>query len=316
MIGAGNTIVYMKFGSHLYGTDTPQSDLDFKGIFMPELKDILLGRIPKAYSSNTKVGSEEKNSKDDKDSDMYSLHHFVKLACAGETVTIDMIHAPANMILSTSEIWKKITDNKERIYSKNMTAIVGYARGQAAKYGVKGSRLNAAKSVVDLLESVDSNLLLRDVWDTLPMGEHIEKKGDWYIVCQKQFPKMSRVGYNLDIIRKFYDNYGKRARMAANNEGIDWKAVSHALRVCYQMLEIVETRNIVYPLKDAIFLREVKLGQHPYNTIGKLLDDLLDEVNEKTVNSDLPDKIDFKWWDDLLEKTVYDYYFDNKKETK
>jgi predicted nucleotidyltransferase len=28
----------MKFGSHLYGLNTPTSDVDYKGIFMPTLE--------------------------------------------------------------------------------------------------------------------------------------------------------------------------------------------------------------------------------------------------------------------------------------
>ena len=42
-----NLIVKMVFGSHLYGTNTPQSDKDFKGVFMPTNEQIYLGKIPK-----------------------------------------------------------------------------------------------------------------------------------------------------------------------------------------------------------------------------------------------------------------------------
>jgi predicted nucleotidyltransferase len=39
------TIVRMKFGSHLYGTEPPRSDLDFKSLFVPSARDILLQRM-------------------------------------------------------------------------------------------------------------------------------------------------------------------------------------------------------------------------------------------------------------------------------
>ncbi len=38
-------IVEMRFGSHLYGTATPQSDLDFKAVYLPAARDILLQRV-------------------------------------------------------------------------------------------------------------------------------------------------------------------------------------------------------------------------------------------------------------------------------
>jgi len=96
------TIVNMIFGSHLYGTDTPKSDKDFKGVFMPNYKDVLLGNIPKSINTSTNQNN-IKNSSDDVDTETYSLHYFLKLACQGETVALDMLHAPDNMILEKSE---------------------------------------------------------------------------------------------------------------------------------------------------------------------------------------------------------------------
>lgn len=35
-------VVYMTFGSHLYGLDTPMSDKDYKGVCLPDTKSLLL----------------------------------------------------------------------------------------------------------------------------------------------------------------------------------------------------------------------------------------------------------------------------------
>ena len=40
-----NLIVKMKFGSHLYGTSTLLSDTDYKAVYIPEARDIILQRI-------------------------------------------------------------------------------------------------------------------------------------------------------------------------------------------------------------------------------------------------------------------------------
>ena len=37
-----------KHGSHLYGLNTPNSDIDYKGIFMPDLNELLLETSPSA----------------------------------------------------------------------------------------------------------------------------------------------------------------------------------------------------------------------------------------------------------------------------
>ena len=148
-----NTIVKMKFGSHLYGTATPESDLDYKGVFMPDLEELLLGKVKKSYSETT-GDDRSKNSAGDVDSEMYSLHYFIQLACEGQTVAMDMLHAPDEMILEKSNIWDLIVNERDKFYTKNLEAFVGYARKQAAKYGIKGSRLLELQKVIKLLEDM------------------------------------------------------------------------------------------------------------------------------------------------------------------
>ena len=63
----------MKFGAHLYGTATLDSDVDYKGIFMPSKDEVLLGRIPKSHSHSTGQ-DESKNTENDTDVEIYSFH--------------------------------------------------------------------------------------------------------------------------------------------------------------------------------------------------------------------------------------------------
>ena len=146
-----NIIVKMKFGSHLYGTNTKDSDLDYKGVLLPTKEQIFLNKVPKSYSEKT-GNDNSKNTKDDIETEMYSLHYFLKLACKGQTVALDMLHAPDNMILETSNIWKSIVAHKVLFYTKNMQAFLGYAVKQCGKYSCKGSRLNNIEQVLKVLK--------------------------------------------------------------------------------------------------------------------------------------------------------------------
>lgn len=302
-----NTIVRMHFGSHLYGTASPNSDHDFKGVFMPSAEQVLLGRIPKSMSNNTKKDSSQKNSPDDVDTEMYSLHYFIHLACEGETVALDMLHAPNNMIQVGSHIWDLIVAERHRFYTKNLKAFVGYARRQASKYGIKGSRLNDAKRVLTFLEGLGDGYQLREVWDDLPEGEHIFRHSPdangvrMYEVCGRKIGETTSSEYAGFIVRNFYSNYGARAKQAAANQGIDWKAVSHALRAAYQVKEILTEGKITFPLKEADYLRQVKQGQHHYlNEVAPRLEWLMDEVESLAAKSTLPESCDRKWWDRWL----------------
>ena len=118
------TIVNMVFGSHLYGTSSPTSDRDYKGIFMPSREQILLQRVPHSINDSTKHGT-DKNTPEDTDREQYSLHYFLYLACEGETVALDMLHAPQEFWLESSPIWEDLVLKRRQFYTKNLKALVG-----------------------------------------------------------------------------------------------------------------------------------------------------------------------------------------------
>ncbi len=309
-------IVKMKFGSHLYGTDTPESDTDYKGVFMPTKEQIYLNRIPKSINIKTKQDSNAKNTAEDVDTEIYSLHYFINLACEGEMVALDMLHAPVEMFVEYRPLWFGIISQKDKFYTKNLRAFVSYARRQASKYGVKGSRLNDAKKVMDYFRSftLDLSLCLRlsSVWDRLPEGEHIFKhppneNGErMYEVCGRKIGEKANINYALDIVKRFHDAYGERARKAADNIGIDWKAVSHAFRAAYQVKQILTEGRITFPLKEAEFLKQIKAGELPYqNFVAPRLDALIAEVEELSEKSLLPMNVNRKYWDDFIMTAIH-----------
>jgi len=315
-------IVKMVFGSHLYGTSTPESDKDFKGIFLPTREQILLGKIPKSINESTKNNNSAKNTSKDIDLEMYSLHYFIHLACEGETVALDMLHAPKEMIKETCPIWDEIVLNRQRFYTKNLKAFVGYARQQASKYGIKGSRLDDAQRVLEFLRHLvirEAHNKLFSLWDDLPTGEHIFKyppneNGErMYEVCGRKIGEKVTLQYAYETVKRFVDNYGERARKAAANEGIDWKAVSHAFRAAYQVKQILTENTITFPLKEAPTLLLIKQGKLDYQSVVNKLNDLISDVEELSEKNDLPEKVDRNFWNNFIMNTLERYHFPNTK---
>ena len=198
---------------------------------------------------------------------------------------MDMLHAPENMILQNSKIWEAILTNKQKFYTKNLKSFIDYARRQASKYGIKGSRINAALQVLEVLKNEDPSKKMRAVWDQLPRVEHCYDVAPdpngmrQYQVCGKSFQESATIGYVIPIIEKFYNDYGRRAKLAAKNKNIDWKAVSHALRAAYQTKEILTENTLTFPLREADFLRKVKQGKLDYlSEVGPELETLMEEV--------------------------------------
>jgi hypothetical protein len=299
-----NLIVDMVFGSHLYGTNSETSDRDYKGVFMPTREQILLQRVPHSINESTKKGT-EKNTAEDTDRERYSLHYFLHLACEGETVALDMLHAPSSFWLTTSTIWEDLVSRRTMFYTRSLKAFVGYARRQAAKYGVKGSRLSEAKQVIAFLESQPASLRIGDVWDLLPEGEHIHKTSNdvdqLYEVCGKKLTAKGYCHHYVPMLQAFADRYGDRARQAEENKGVDWKAVSHAFRAAYQVQHILVDGGYTYPLPETDYLKAVKSGRlHFANEVAPKLDSLMEEVESLSERSQLPDKVNRAYWDEWL----------------
>lgn len=314
----GEPIVLMLHGSHLYGTSTPDSDFDYKGVFIPDQRDILLGRIPKAVQESTgPKGS--KNSPGDVDVCWFSIHEFIKLACEGQTVAIDMLYAPRSWPLDLGwrdHEWRQLHSERERFRTKSMKAFLGYCQRQAAKYGVKGSRLAAARWVeaqmTGLLVLDDpgiSNPRVRDLsaFQEIP-EEHrefvrwkTEGERTFLEVCGRKLQDTCPVAQAVEPVHRFVEAYGERARQAERNEGIDWKALSHALRAGYQLRQLYREGLITFPLFESDTLLLVKQGRMDYLTqVAPMLEKIVEEVTCLSASSEYPEKVDRAWWDNWL----------------
>ena len=306
-----NIIVKSIFGSKLYGTDTPESDNDYKSVYLPTKEDCYLNRIEKTINHTTGKAF-SKNTKDDIDEETFSLQYFFKLVYNGEMIVIDLLHAPLKDLIVCSDIWMEIRANRNRFYTRNLSGYIGYIRKQTAKYGIKGSRLNAMKELLDIIEpftTFPNDKRLGSIWDKLPINEYCKmvdnpKEYRWksYECCGKQLQENMTFEYAYEIIKRLYDSYGSRALLAQQNLGVDHKAVSHAFRAGLQLKEIYTTGNLIYPLKDADFIRDIKVGKFHYmnDGIGDKLEELLVDVEELALKSIYPEKIDMKWFDDFI----------------
>lgn len=82
--------------------------------------------------------------------------------------------------------------------------------------------------------------------------------------------------------------YGNRALQAEKNEGVDWKALSHAVRVAREAIELYETGRIVFPLRCADHLLRIKRGGLPYQDVAAEVETLLADVEAATGRAQLP----------------------------
>ena len=302
-----NTIFKGIFGSKLYGTANEASDTDTKGIFIVPIRDCILGGYSRNINIKTNLEKNVKNSAEDSDTELYALQEFIKLALQGQTVSIDMLSTPKDKTLITSLEWEILVVNRRRFYTKNMNSFCGFSKAMLLKYSCRAEKLNAFKDFKSFLSKYDKNLLLKNIWDELPENEFYKKLTDdknrrFFCINGKNMQEFATIDFIIQLIDIQIQDYGKRVKDAAQNQNFDTKSISHAFRVAYELKQIIETGDLIFPLKETEFIKQVKYGQLNFikDNLGEKLEDLLDEVTELCSNSSLPEKPDKKWADDFI----------------
>jgi predicted nucleotidyltransferase len=328
-------LVKMEFGSQIYGTNLPTSDTDYKSIFIPDYKDIILQRPPKTIQNNTKKDEHSKNTAEDIDFEQYALHYWMKLFIEGQTVCYDMLFCPDKHILATSPEWEEIKKNKEKLINSKITSFAGYCQSQAAKYSLKGSNLAAYEMTVNLLKEKHQHLRLMNIKDEIQeklikvaqndmkyndKGEPLIKivqiphkitglMEEYLQVGPKtKVPLNAKVQIALESYEHQIRQYGERAKQAKLHQGVDWKALMHAVRVCKEAEELLLTGNISFPRPEKELLLKIRKGELPYEEVAELIVQGLDSLNEAKNKSTLRQKPDVDW----IENFIYNTYKESK----
>ena len=294
-------IVRMKFGSQVYGTSLPSSDTDLKAVYLPAGRDLLLGRVPKRSISSSTGDSEGKNTSEDVDLERYTLKGFLDLLCDGQTVATDMLFVPSTQWEHLEITWAELRANQSKFLSRNVKGFLGYCRTQAAKYGIKGSRVAAARDARDMFAGFPNQAKVKEfeneIIEFAYTTEHahivsIDQPGDrpallHLEVCGKKVPWTTSIREAHKVYNRLFEQYGQRALDAENNENIDWKAIMHAVRIGQQAIELLETGFITFPRPNAKSLLQIRQGMVQYQSVAEELEELLEQVESASTTSPL-----------------------------
>ncbi|KAB8130740.1 hypothetical protein F9U64_14000 [Gracilibacillus oryzae] len=126
------TILLAPVGSYAYGTNTAQSDRDYKGICIPPV-DYYLG-LQSFNEYNTTGGKNFKNTKDDVDIIIMHINKFVKDAMQGVPNNIELLFVRPEDYLKVTESGQVLIDNRHLFLSKYIQKrFSGYAYSQIQK---------------------------------------------------------------------------------------------------------------------------------------------------------------------------------------
>lgn len=297
-------------GSRLYGVSNENSDYDFKAVHLPTKRQILLGKRDQVISTSTGP-KDARNSAGDTDTESFELQRFLKLASDMQTIPVEMLFVNGNDIWTP--LWYEVVKNRDKILNRNAKAFVGYCKGQAVRYSMRGNRLETYEEVVKVLAAAPPSSVVGGRFTLLSAIEgvkivtkdHNGKQVLYLDVFGRQVPEGVEAGEAVEVYRKPVREAGNRARAAKESGGMDNKALYHAMRIVDEGIELFETGNITFPCQNLDFLRQIRAGEVDLDRILDQFDEkiaILEAIGDESPLAERPDK---EWTDDFV-ASVYE----------
>ena len=354
----GKLIYLSQYGSYLYGLNTENSDLDFRGVYIPNLNDIILKKDKDEINTELEVwdfnhkeineGLEKGIIVDFKikpikvDVKIFSLQKFIQLCSKADTNALDLLFSISKrtdieqyMYLDNRpydhsySIFEQIFYNRKKLINTDrMQSPCEYAHKQAIKYGLKVERYKSIKQVWEIINHIYvrertldptkpiKDIQIKDYLDEIPFdNKHVklvqlDNKGK-----MEDYLFVAGVNHMLNLNLKEFikrlesklkqEYFSERTTSAINNKDeVDWKAMSHALRISYEIKELIQTGNITFPLKDAKYLLDIKQGKIDKEQVAEEISKNLDEIMEDVNSDKLGWKYDEEFWNEFILKEI------------
>jgi predicted nucleotidyltransferase len=327
-------------GSHLYGTQTPLSDIDERGVFIPD------ERYFYGFLNRTEQFEDKKN-----DITYFEIRKFMQLAINNNPNIIELLFVPKYKWLQNTVDWLQIYKNRELFLSKKCKyTFSGYAHSQFNRiklhrswllnppkkkperkdFGLSEHRSDLTRDQIGAF-NVLLALKLENIKEFHPLKEDLEimqETKDFKALCT-QFTDIDKEAVQtiipisdsfIEILQKEngyamaerhynqYENWKKnrnpeRAKLE-ENYGFDTKHGSHLVRLVTEGEELLLKGHITFPRPDAKFLLEIKNGLYKYEEISTLLESFDNKFNELYEKSPLPHSPDRVKIDELCQKII------------
>lgn len=209
--------------------------------------------------------------------------------------------------------WDFLVANRKKFFTKDLKGFLGYAKSQAHLYSRKGDRVLLIEELLEYFKLCkDKNASIKTAtWDSSVGScrlsdmqdkygkdnlEDLEEYGTLKVphlkICGKYFPMSITIKETIARLENMRDRYGKRAEEASTNKA-DFKAISHAYRVIYEVMSIAKTGDLQFPFTEDIKnkIMDIKLGKVTVEKCYDELEILVKEAEELLQKSDLPEKI-------------------------
>jgi uncharacterized protein len=130
-------------GSQAYGTSTPTSDTDYKGVYMQDISEL----IGFGYKDQVEVG---------KDECYYEVRRFLQLLQTANPTVLELLYSPIDCIIKSSSQFDEIVKCRDLFLTKKcLHSFGGYAIAQIKKAKGLDKKINWEQSRVERKTPLD-----------------------------------------------------------------------------------------------------------------------------------------------------------------
>lgn len=323
-------------GSHLYGTNTPTSDKDIRGVFI----------LPKQAFLGTQYVEQINDGKSD--TIYYELGRFIELISKSNPNILELLYAPEDCILYKSSVMNELLENRDEFLSKDcVNTFKGFAYAQFSKSKGMDKMMNwekervTRKTVLDFCYvfenqgTVNITSFIQKNNIKHPCASKLEHTNNVYALYDYEYGKglaeeesnslrVSNVPKNLAPVAYFsyneqayslhckeylqYQNWLKErnttrwVEVKTHNQQIDGKNLMHAKRIVNMALDLVNKGTLVprREQKEILELLSIRKGNVDLTELYSTIEKEVDNISTLLKNSNLPEKQNLKLLNDIL----------------
>ena len=300
----GNNIIILGLGgSHAYGTNNENSDIDVRGVATHSPEDIL-----------TRKGFDQVVN-EATDTTVYSLEKIVNLLSNCNPNTIEILGLEPWQYLYITDIGQALIDNRDMFLSKRaIHSFGGYASQQLWRLNQIAVRyVGQQQQEKHILESIESaRYTYPEKYFNYPedsiklyVDKAVNEEYDSEIFMDINLTHYPLRDYKsmwseMNNVVKDYSKIGKRNKRAIDKDKLG-KHMCHLVRLYLMLFDILEKGEInTYRKNDKDFLIEIRNGKflneekQPVDEFYDLVNEYESRLNYLKDHTDLPDNPDYK----------------------
>jgi uncharacterized protein len=297
-------IIYLTLtGSRAYGTNTPESDHDYRGIIIP----------PTIYNDGFLHSFEQKEGLEDygTDSVAYNIRKFFKLAADCNPNILEILFVPEEIVVINTKYGEAIRAARRDFLSKRARySFHGYAYAQLKRIKLHKAWWDQEKSgnIPPKPDRAQRGLplkprLTKDKLQSLFAIPHdmVTEAERGYVVKERLYAEDKN---KYDKWRQWKENRNpKRAELEAKY-GIDCKHAMHLVRLMTMCEEILRDHEVIVRRPDHQFLMDIRNGAWNYERLMEWVENQNEKLEVLGKSSTLRDKPDLKRLNELCAELV------------